>query len=119
MDVRVRYFVEDRLLTPAGYRDSCALDNALAEPGVSEAAIQSLVDRRILRREERGGLVRIELIHDVLALVAKESRDTRHEAAALEAARQLLAKQRRRQRIVNPRGPRFWWRACWGSPGWL
>jgi tetratricopeptide (TPR) repeat protein len=100
LDVRVRYFVEDRLLTTAGYRDSCALDNALAEPGVSEAAIQSLVDRRILRREERGGLVRIELIHDVLALVAKESRDTRHEATALEAARQQLAKQRRRQRII-------------------
>ncbi len=100
LDVRVRYFVEDRLLTAAGYRDSCALDNALAEPGVSEAAIQTLVDRRILRREERGGLVRIELIHDVLALVAKESRDKRHEAAALEAARQLLAKQRRRQKIV-------------------
>jgi hypothetical protein len=100
LDVRVRYFVEDRLLTTAGYRDSCALDNALAEPGVSEAAIQSLVDRRILRREERGGLVRIELIHDVLALVAKESRDTRHEATALEAARQLLAKHRQRQRIV-------------------
>lgn len=100
LDVRVRYFVEDRLLTTAGFRDSCALDNALVEPGVSEAAIQTLVDRRILRREERGGLVRIELIHDVLALVAKESRDTRHEAATLEAARQLLAKQRRRQKIV-------------------
>ncbi len=100
LDVRVRYFVEDRLLTPAGFRDSCALDNALAEPGVSETAIQTLVDRRILRREERGGLVRIELIHDVLALVAKESRDTRHEASALESARQLLAKHRRRQRIA-------------------
>jgi len=100
LDVRVRYFVEDRLLTPAGFRDSCALDNVLAEPGVTDAAIQSLVDRRILRREERGGLVRIELIHDVLALVAKESRDKRHEATALEAARQLLAKHRRRQRVV-------------------
>jgi hypothetical protein len=100
LDVRVRYFVEDRLLTAAGFRDSCALDNALAEAGVSEGAIQSLVDRRILRREERGGLVRIELIHDVLALVAKESRDKRHQAAALEATRELLAKQRRRQRIV-------------------
>jgi tetratricopeptide (TPR) repeat protein len=100
LDVKVRYFVEDRLLTAAGYRDSCALDNALAEPGVSEAAIQTLVDRRILRREERGGLVRIELIHDVLALVAKESRDTRHEASAFEAARQLLAKQHRRQKIA-------------------
>jgi tetratricopeptide (TPR) repeat protein len=100
LDVKVRYFVEDRLLTAAGYRDSCALDNALAEPGVSEAAIQTLVDRRILRREERGGLVRIELIHDVLALVAKASRDARREAAALEAAQLLLAKHRRRQRIA-------------------
>ncbi|HEY1803115.1 MAG TPA: hypothetical protein VGG45_01420 [Terracidiphilus sp.] len=100
LDVRARYFVEDRLLTTAGYRDSCALDNALAEPGVSEAAVQSLVDRRILRREERGGLVRIELIHDVLAMVAKESRDTRHEATALEAARQLLSKHRQRQRVI-------------------
>jgi tetratricopeptide (TPR) repeat protein len=100
LDVRVRYFVEDRLLTPAGFRDSCALDNALAEPGVNDAAIQTLVDRRILRREERGGLVRIELIHDVLALVAKESRDRRHEASALETARQLLAKHRRRQRVA-------------------
>ena len=100
LDIKVRYFVEDRLLTAAGYRDSCALDNALAEPGVSEAAIQSLVDRRILRREERGGLVRLELIHDVLAMVAKASRDARREAAALEAAQLLLAKQRRRQKIV-------------------
>jgi tetratricopeptide (TPR) repeat protein len=100
LDLRVRYFAEDRLLTAAGYRDSCALDNALAEPGISEAAIQSLVDRRILRREERGGLVRLELIHDVLAIVAKASREARREAAALEAAQLLLAKHRRRQRIV-------------------
>ena len=76
------------------------MENALAEPGVSEESIQSLVDRRILRREERGGLVRLELIHDVLAIVAKASRDARREAAALEAAQQLLAKQRRRQRIA-------------------
>jgi len=100
LDVRVRHFVEDRLLTAAGYRDSCALENALTEPGVSEEAIQTLVDRRILRREERGGLVRLELIHDVLAIVAKASRDARREAAALEAAQALLATHRRRQRIV-------------------
>jgi tetratricopeptide (TPR) repeat protein len=100
LDVRVRYFVEDRLLTAVGYRDSCALENALTEPGVSEEAIQTLVDRRILRREERGGLVRLELIHDVLAIVAKASREARREAAALEAARLLLAKQRRRQRVA-------------------
>jgi tetratricopeptide (TPR) repeat protein len=101
LDIKVRHFVEDRLLTSAGYRDSCALDNALAEPGVSEAAIQSLVDRRILRREERGGLVRLELIHDVLAMVAKASRAARREAESLEAAQLLLAKHRRRQRIAG------------------
>ena len=100
LDVRVRYFVEDRLLTAAGYRDSCALENALAEPGVSEEAIQTLVDRRILRREERGGLVRLELIHDVLAIVAKASCDARREAEALEAAQLLVARHRRRQRII-------------------
>jgi hypothetical protein len=101
LDIKVRYFVEDQLLTAAGYRDSCALDNALAEPGVSEAAIQTLVDRRILRREERGGLVRLELIHDVLAVVAKASRHARREAESLAAAQLLLAKQRRRQRIAG------------------
>jgi len=100
LDVRVRYFVEDRLLTTEGHRDSCALDNALAEPGVSEAAIQTLVDRRILRREDRAGQVRLELIHDVLTGVAVASRDARREELALAAAQQQLARQRRRQRTI-------------------
>jgi tetratricopeptide (TPR) repeat protein len=100
LDPRVRQFVEDHLLTAAGYRDSCALDNALAAPGVTPAALQVLADRRILRREERGGLVRLELIHDVLAAVAKQSRDARHQAEALAAAQLLVMKQRRRQRVV-------------------
>jgi hypothetical protein len=100
LDARVRQFVEDRLLTTAGYRDSCALDNALAAPGVTQAALQILADRRILRREERGGLVRLELIHDVLAAVAKQSRDARHQAESLAAAQLLVMKQRRRQRMI-------------------
>jgi tetratricopeptide (TPR) repeat protein len=100
LDVRVRQFVEDRLLTAAGYRDSCALDNALATPGVTPTALQILADRRILRREERGGLVRLELIHDVLAAVAKQSRDARHQAESLAAAQLLVTKQRRRQRLI-------------------
>jgi len=99
-DVNVRHFVEDHLLTAAGYRDSYALDNALTTANISEADVQILVDRRILRREERGGLVRLELIHDVLAAVAKASRDSRREADALAAAQLLIAKQRRRQRWV-------------------
>jgi hypothetical protein len=100
LDARVRQFVEDHLLTAAGYRDSCALDNALAAPGVTQSALQILADRRILRREERGGLVRLELIHDVLAVVAKLSRDARHQAESLAAAQLLVMKQRRRQRLI-------------------
>ncbi len=99
VDVKVKHFVEDRLLTAAGYRDSCALDNALATPGITEAALQTLVDHRILRREERGGLVRLELIHDVLAEVAKASRDRRRQEQALAEAKRQIAKQRRRQRF--------------------
>ena len=104
VDVKVRHFVEDRLLTMAGYRDSCALDNALAEPGITEAALQTLVDRRILRREERGGLVRLELIHDVLAGVAKTSRDQRRAEEALAEARRQIAKQKKRQRLYAMAG---------------
>jgi hypothetical protein len=100
LDARVRQFVEDHLLTAAGYRDSCALDNALATPGVTQTTLQILADRRILRREERAGLVRLELIHDVLAAVAKQSRDARHQAESLVAAQLLLTKQRRRQRLI-------------------
>jgi hypothetical protein len=100
LDERVRFFVEDRLLTSAGYRDSCALDNALSEPGVTEAALDSLVDRRLLRREERGGQVRLELIHDVLAIPARASREKRREALALAEARRQIDRQRRRQRLT-------------------
>jgi WD40 repeat protein len=101
LDARVKHFVEDRLLTKVGYRDSYALDNALSEPGVTDAALQTLVNRRLLRREEKDGLVRIELIHDVLAGVAKDSRNQRREAAALDEANQLLAKQKLRQRWMT------------------
>lgn len=73
----VRFFVEDRLLTVSGYRDSIALENALSIPGVTQAAIDCLVDRRLVRKEERGGLQRLELTHDLLTGVISASRDRR------------------------------------------
>jgi WD40 repeat protein len=97
LDPRVQHFVEDRLLTEAGFRDTCALDNALATPGVDSIQLARLVERRILRREERGGQFRLELIHDVLANVAKAHRNSRREREALRLVREQLAKQRRRQ----------------------
>jgi len=93
----VRTFVEDRLLSAAGFRESTTLDTAtheLIQAGLTRAAtveaIAGLVNARLLTSEERGGVRRIELTHDVLTGVARRSRDARveHEAAA----------RRRRQR---------------------
>lgn len=92
LDPRVRDFVEERLLTASGHRDSCALDNALATPGVDQEALRTLTDRRLLRREDRGGQVRFELIHDVLTGVAQASRKNRR-----EKDRQLALRRRQRR----------------------
>jgi hypothetical protein len=91
----VRLFVEDRLLTRSGYRDNLALETALAEPGVTRDHLDTLVARRLLRLEDRLGVVRVELTHDVLAEVIRLSRDARHtrEAQAAEEARLRAAEQ--------------------------
>jgi WD40 repeat protein len=91
----VRAFIEERLLTVGGHRNSEALENALAFPGVTGEAISLLVTRRLLRREEREGRARLELTHDVLAGVVRESRDRRH--AEEEIARAKAETQRQRE----------------------
>ncbi len=79
-DVRpkVRAFIEDRLLTVSGHRDSVALDNALSA-GVTIVEINLLINGRLLRLEERDGVRRIELTHDLLTKVIRDSRDRRRE----------------------------------------
>lgn len=102
MDPRVRVFVEDELITEAGFRDSHALDDAVALPGVSRAAIDQLVEGRLLRVDDRFGVRRLELTHDVLTRVVKDSRDARQtreaEAAAAEREREALALHSRNRR---------------------
>ncbi|MBK7831267.1 MAG: WD40 repeat domain-containing protein [Gemmatimonadetes bacterium] len=83
----VQRFVEDSLLTKLGFRDSVALENALSAPEVTEDALRALEARRLVRREERDGRVRIELVHDVLVDVVGRSRNAR--AAEEEAAKAL------------------------------
>jgi WD40 repeat protein len=90
LDPRVRAFIEDRLLTKSGFRSSEALENALEAPGIDAGVIRTLTDRRLLRIEDRGGLPRIELTHDVLTGAIRSSRDTRRQREAqakAEAAR--------------------------------
>ncbi|MDD5322792.1 MAG: WD40 repeat domain-containing protein [Methylococcales bacterium] len=88
----LRRFIEDKLITVSGFRNSEAYDNALGIPGISAEALASLVQCRVLRLEERDGVKRIELIHDVLTGVVRKSRDQR---LVLEKQRQ--AEQERRE----------------------
>lgn len=88
----VRTFIEDELLTDSGYRESIAeerVKKAFAAAGASAEALAVLVDRRLLRVEDRLDLRRVELTHDVLCGVVRSSRDVRQEreARAAEARR--------------------------------
>ncbi len=102
---QLRTFVEERLLTVSGYRDSVALENALERPGISREHLDRLVDRRLLRIEERAGVQRVELTHDLLTGVVARSRDQRRRREQEEQQRQArlaaeaeAAESRRRQR---------------------
>lgn len=90
----VRQFVEEQLLTRSGFRDSFAMENALAIPGVTREALWTLVDRRLLRLEDRNGVQRIELTHDILISVVLASRDGRRQDAAEKFQAVLLTASR-------------------------
>lgn len=90
----VRAFIEDELLTDSGYRESIAeerVQKGFAAAGATPAALSTLIDRRLLRIEERLDVRRVELTHDVLVGVVKASRDVRLEREALVAAERLRA----------------------------
>ena len=87
----VQKFIEDELLTPTGYRNMAELERAqhrLKTTGVRDpaAAFQQLVDERLLRINERpqDKTRWLELTHDVLCDVVKESRHEREVREAKE-----------------------------------
>ena len=96
----VRRVIEDELLTESGYRESLAeerVGKALTAAGAAPDALAKLVDRRLLRIEERLDMRRVELTHDVLCSVVRSSRDLRHEREARDEAERRLALQRERE----------------------
>jgi hypothetical protein len=102
----VRLFVEDRLLTASGFRGTLPLSEALAE-GVSPLDLETLVDRRLLRFEDRLGTRHVELSHDLLTGVVKKSRGFRAARVAREEEerkqqelRRALARARRRTAVA-------------------
>jgi hypothetical protein len=95
----VRRVIEDELLTESGYRESLAEERvakALAAAGAEPDALAKLVDRRLLRIEERLDMRRVELTHDVLCGVVRSSRNLRHEREARDEAERQLAEQQER-----------------------
>jgi tetratricopeptide (TPR) repeat protein len=100
----VRQVIEDHLLTESGYRESLAeerLQKLLAAAGAAPGAMSRLVDRRLLRVEERLDVRRVELTHDVLCPVVRASRDVRLEREARDDAERKLAAQRDRERATR------------------
>src|SRR5262249_55569903 len=104
LDPRVRAFVEDELITQRGFRNSHDLEDALALPGVTSEALNVLIRRRLLRVDERQSMRRLELTHDVLTRVVKESRDNRRareaEAAGESRERAAHEQQQRNRRYA-------------------
>ncbi len=102
----VRKVIEDDLLTESGYRENLAEERVLkaftaagaGQNNYADAAttLATLVNRRLLRIEERLDVRRVELTHDVLCGVVKASREERLEREALAEAEKSLAAQRAR-----------------------
>jgi hypothetical protein len=89
-------FVEEKLLTPRGFRNLLVYDEALGFPGVTEEAIEELVRRRLVHVEERGRRRLLELSHDLLTGVVTASRDERRRRQKeAEAVRKLEERHRK------------------------
>jgi hypothetical protein len=100
----VRRVIEDQLLTEGGFRESLAeerLKKAFAAADAAPDALAKLVDRRLLRIEERLDVRRVELTHDVLCSVVKGSRDLRLEREARDEAERRLQAQRDREQTTR------------------
>jgi tetratricopeptide (TPR) repeat protein len=100
----VRRVIEDDLLTESGYRESLAEERVrklLAEAGAAPDALATLVNRRLLRIEDRLDMRRVELTHDVLCGVVQASRNARKEREARDAAEQKLAEQKAREEAAR------------------
>src|SRR5204863_3470118 len=100
----VRRFIEDEMLTESGFRESLAEERVLkafASAGAPVGTLPTLVNRRLLRIEERLDVRRVELTHDVLCAVVSASRDLRHEREARDEAERQLQAQREREAATH------------------
>ena len=96
-----RRFIEDELITESGYRNVYPKKDAIDEQLISDASLEFLVKRRLLRVEPHMGSDRIELVHDLLTGVIRESRDRRRRDEAEQ--RSKVAEEAHKQEVENLR----------------
>ncbi len=100
----VARLIEDELLTDGGFRENLAEErvrNGFAAAGAAPEALAVLVNRRLLRIEERLDVRRVELTHDVLCEVVRAARASRKERELREQADRQLALQAERERATG------------------
>ncbi|MCX6581772.1 MAG: WD40 repeat domain-containing protein [Candidatus Aminicenantes bacterium] len=89
-DANVKMAAEELLLTAEGRRRLEEMSGLKTGYNVTDNDIEGLVDRRIIRKETRNGIEYVELIHDVLAPILKESREQRKEAEKRKKSRRII-----------------------------
>jgi WD40 repeat protein len=104
----LRELVEDRLVSAEGHRESLGFDTAireLKEKGIStesaDSGLRQLVSQYLLVVEERRGVQRIELIHDVLTGVVRRSRDQRRERESEDLRRRAEEREKSARRRLQ------------------
>jgi hypothetical protein len=98
----VREYIEDRMVTVGGHRNPVAREDAVAElagRGVSapDSVLNVLIKRRLLTPEQRGGIQRLEITHDVLTPLVVRGRKERTERRLTEEAKRKTEEAERKQ----------------------
>ena len=93
-------FLESKLLTKNGFRDSAPLEDSLSDPkGLTQEEYEFLSKNRILRTEERNGVKRIEFTHDILCKAACDYRDNK--MAILKQEEEKRRQEEERQKLIE------------------
>jgi WD40 repeat protein len=101
----VKTAIEELLLTAEGHRKLQDMNTLKTGHGVTYRDIRELVDRRIIRQETRMGIDYIELIHDRLAPILKESRDKRK--AEEKRKEELKKEEEKRKRELEEKKKKY------------
>jgi hypothetical protein len=112
---RAKQLIEDRLITPDGYRENISYESIAKDllqdsdgepisPSIAKSVLDGLVERRLLTVEERLGVRRVELTHDILTAIVKSSRDKRHDEESQQRLRILKEKaENEKAKIIKER----------------